>query len=99
MDDGSSGCHAVRGVRRDKSGGRDATGQRLAGMQLVATGVFARDEGVTLVTALLAFRPYLDISFPSLCRCFTVEPPLRALCTVGTVARNTLTLISVECRV
>ena len=40
MDDGSSGWHAVRGVRRGKSGGRDATGQRLAGDATGASRVF-----------------------------------------------------------
>ena len=53
MDDGSSGWHAVRGVRRDKSGGRDATGQRLAGDATGSPLVFLLvNEGVDSIDCL-----------------------------------------------
>ena len=54
MDDGSSGWHAVRGVRRDKSGGRDATGQRLAGDATGSPLVFLLvNEGVDCLSLYL----------------------------------------------
>ena len=73
MDDGSSGWHAVRGVRRDKSDGRDATGQRLAGDATGSPLVFLLvNEGVD---SCLPFAIFIDV-MTSLCRCFN---PLCAL--------------------